>query len=243
MPLPPSSIWIGFDPREAAAYAVARDTARKWLTAPIPVRGLLLSELQGKGIYTRPIEWRASAADKPVMWDVVSDAPMATEFACSRFLVPHLSRYGWALFFDCDFLVRANLARVFEELNPDKAVYVVKHDYTPNNRAKMDGQIQTNYNRKLWSAFCIFNCDHPANQALTPDYVNSTPGRDLHAFKWLRDEEIGELDHAWHWIPDHSPADMIPKAIHFTEGGPWFSGYESAPYADEWRKAYHEWAA
>jgi hypothetical protein len=31
----------------------------------------------------------------------------------------------------------------------------------------------------------VFNCDHPANRALTLDLINTVPGRDLHRFCWL----------------------------------------------------------
>ncbi len=231
------SVWIGFDPREAAAFAVARHSIRKHLTRPIPIYGLVLSDLQKAGLYKRPIEWKPSAADKPIMWDVISDAPCSTEFAVSRFLVPHLAKTGWALFLDCDFLVRANISRLFESLDRDKAVYVVKHDYQPKHSVKMDSQVQTLYNRKLWTAFCVFNCDHPSNKALTLEVVNTWPGRDLHALKWLKDDEIGELDPAWHWVPDHSSDWIDPKAVHFSEGGPWFPAYDQVSYANEWRSS------
>jgi len=203
---------------------------------------LVLDSLIKQGLYTRPIGYRDSAADRPVMWDTISGFPMATEFACSRFLVPIIAKTGWALFCDCDMLFRDNFARLVEGLDPSYAVYCVKHDYRPINSVKMDNQVQGQYNRKLWSAFCIFNCDHPSNKALTLEYVNSVPGRDLHAFKWLKDEEIGELDHAWHWVPGHSSPDINPKCIHFTEGGPWFDAYKDVPFASEWQRELINWA-
>jgi hypothetical protein len=27
-----------------------------------------------------------------------------------------------------------------------------------------------------------------------------------------------------------------PKAVHFTDGGPWLKGYENVEYADEWNQ-------
>lgn len=237
------NIWLGFDPREAAAFAVARHGIKRRLTQPIPVHGLVLADLQALGVYTRPLEWRTGQDGRQRMWDVVSQAPMATEFACSRFAVCALAkRRGWALFMDCDMLVRTNLARLFEDLNPAKAVYCVKHDYHPANATKMDGQVQQAYNRKLWASFVVFNAEHPSNEALTHDYINTTPGRDLHAFSWLQDDEIGELGQEWNWIPGHSPPEIDPKIVHFTEGGPWFEGYEDVPYADEWRAELRRWA-
>lgn len=237
------SVFIGWDPRESAAFAVARQSCKKYLTMPIPITGLVLDDLKARGLYTRPMEFRQSAADRPIMWDVISDWSMATEFACSRFLVPELAKTGWALFCDCDMLFRSNVARMFDNLDPKYAVYVVKHDYRPTNTVKMDNQIQSRYNRKLWSAFCVFNCDHPSNGSLTVEYVNSVPGRDMHAFKWLRDDEIGELDPAWHWLPRHSPYDIEPKCIHYSEGGPWFDGYHDEPFSNEWRAELNRWAS
>jgi hypothetical protein len=238
----PLSIWIGFDPREAAAFAVARWSLERRLTQPISIRGLVLSDLQAKGLYTRPIEYRPSAADRPVMWDTISDAPMSTQHANARFLVPFLSRHGWALFMDGDMLVRDNLARVFEGLDPAKAVYCVQHRYDPPGCTKMDGQQQTRYARKNWSSFAIFNCDHPKNKTLTPSVVNTLPGRQLHRFCWLQDDDIGELPPEWNFLVGHTDPAIDPKVVHFTEGCPDMPGYENVAFADEWRRELARWA-
>jgi lipopolysaccharide biosynthesis glycosyltransferase len=237
------SIWIGWDPREAAAFAVARASCRRHLTRPIPIAGLVLDDLKAAGLYTRPMEYRASAADRPVMWDVISDAPMSTQHANARFLVPHLAGSGWALFMDGDMLVRGNLARVFESLDPAKAVYCVQHRHEPEPGTKMDGQAQTRYARKNWSSFVIFNCDHVANRALTLDVVNNTPGRDLHRFFWLADCDIGELDQSYNFLVGHTDPSIDPHVVHFTDGVPDMLGYENVPYADEWRAELNRWAA
>lgn len=239
------SIWIGFDdrPAEVSAFAVARHSIRRHLTQPIPIMGLVLNELQKKGLYTRPLEMRPSAADKPVMWDVISDAPMSTQHANARFLVPHLAKTGWALFLDGDTLARSNIARVFEGLDGSKAVYCVQHEHKPTSAAKMDGQIQTAYSRKNWSSFLIFNCYHPSNRKLTMETVNSVPGRDLHRFFWLQDHEIGALDQSWNFLVGHTDPEIVPDVVHFTDGTPDMPGYENVPYADEWRAERDRWAA
>jgi lipopolysaccharide biosynthesis glycosyltransferase len=237
------SIWVGFDPREAAAYAVARHSINKRLTQQIPVNGVILGDLKERGLYTRPMEMRRSAADHPIMWDVLSDAPMSTQHANARFLVPHLAKHGWALFLDGDVLVRGNLARVFEGLDAEKAVYCVKHQHAVSDALKMDGQIQTNYARKNWSSFCIWNVGHEANAALTNDAINTWPGRDLHAFKWLADEQIGELGPEWNFLVGYSDPSIDPKVVHFTSGTPDMPGYSDVPYADEWRAELTRWAA
>lgn len=235
-------IWVGYDKREAEAFSVACSSARLHLNLPVPIHGLVLEDLIQRGLYTRKTELRPTAADKPQMWDVISDAPMSTEFAISRFLVPYLSNFaGWSLFMDCDMLIRGNVMRMFEEVDHTKAVYCVKHAYEPQNEVKMDGQVQTRYARKNWSSVMLFNNAHPANKRLMPDYVNSLPGRNLHRFCWLIDEEIGELDPKWNHLVGHSTCPD-PKIVHFTEGGPWMDGYEDVPFADEWRAARNRWA-
>jgi hypothetical protein len=238
------SIFIGWDPREAAAFAVARESCRRHLTRPIPVFGLVLDHLKAKGLYRRPMEMRPSAADRPVMWDVLSDAAQSTEHANARFLVPYLAREGWALFCDGDMLFRSNVARLFDSLDRKFAVYCVKHQFAPPEGAKMDGQLQQRYARKNWSSFIIFNCSHPANRCLTSstDMANTLPGRDLHRLCWLQDDEIGEIDAAWNFLVGHSDPSIEPKVVHFTDGVPDMAGFENAVFADLWRRERDDWA-
>lgn len=225
------SIYIGFDPREVDACKVAGHSLHRHLSRHIPVHSLVLGELIAKGLYKRPIELRQGR-----MWDTLSDAPMSTEHANSRFLVPHLAKSGWALFMDGDMLVRKDISEVFEGLDNSKAIYCVHHYHIPLNNTKMDNQIQTLYRRKNWSSFMIFNCEHPANKSLTLDVINTFPGRDLHRFCWLDDSEIGELHPRWNWLVGHSDSTIVPAVVHFTEGVPNMPGYEDVAYADEWRK-------
>jgi hypothetical protein len=51
----------------------------------------------------------------------------------------------------------------------------------------------------------LFNCDHPSNKKLTVEMINTLPGRDLHRFCWLEDDEIGELDPGWNWLVGEQP--------------------------------------
>jgi len=233
----PLSIYLGFDAREAEAFAVARDSIRRRLSSPIKIRGLILSHLRAQGLY-----WRKHEQRNGQLWDVISDAPMSTEFAISRFLVPTLAKSGWALFLDADMLVLSDLAQLFQKASDRYAVLVVKHEYAPQDSVKMDGQRQTVYPRKNWSSLMLFNCDHPANRRLTVNMINSHPGRDLHRFCWLEDDEIGALDPSWNYLVGHSDLTIKPRIVHFTEGGPWMFGYRDVPYADEWRQARDAWA-
>ncbi|WP_194474533.1 hypothetical protein [Bradyrhizobium sp. CCBAU 51753] len=236
------SIWIGWDPREAAAFAVARESCRRHLTRQIPIHGLLLDDLIRQKLYTRPFEYRYPAADKPQMWDLVSDAPQSTQHANARFFIAILAKTGWALFTDGDVLFRGNACRIFEQLDNDKAVYCVKHDHTPAKATKMDGQLQTRYARKNWTSVMAVNVDHPSNKKLFDlEFLNTTPGRDLHAFCWLTDKEIGELDPVWNHLVGTSDPQVSATIAHFTNGVPDMAGYENQRYGDEWRAARDAW--
>jgi len=176
---------------------------------------------------------------------------MSTQFSNSRFLVPQMVKYlsapgsrpRWALFMDCDMLVRDDINGLFDACDPSKAVMVVKHNHTPANVIKMDGMAQTRYGRKNWSSVCCFNVDHPANERLTLELINSKPGRDLHGFCWLKDDEIGELDPRWNYLVGHSPYCDNPGIVHFTDGIPPMAGFEHCEFAEEWRVELEAWAA
>ena len=167
---------------------------------------------------------------------------MSTEFAISRFFTPILAREGWALFMDCDMVARTNLTRLFDALDPRYAVYCVKHKHIPHESVKMDNQAQLQYARKNWSSFCVFNCDHPGNKRLTLEMLNTLPGRDLHRFCWLDDDEIEGLGVEWNYLVDESESLVAPKVLHYTKGGPWMEGYEDCPYAEDWWEGLRMWA-
>jgi lipopolysaccharide biosynthesis glycosyltransferase len=232
------SIWIGFDPREAAAFAVCRNSMRRWMTQQIPIKGIVLSELQRTGLYRRPIEHRGGQ-----LWDPISQAPMSTQFAISRFFTPILAKSGWALFTDCDIMALGSVARLFEKADPRYAVMCVQHKHEPDAMVKMDGQAQTRYYRKNWSSVMLFNCEHEANKILTVDMLNIVPGRDLHRFCWLRDEEIGELGPEWNYLVGHTKIDKKPQLVHFTSGTPSMAGYETCEFSTEYNMELELWAA
>jgi hypothetical protein len=229
------SAWIGYEPREAEAFAVARQTLKK-KSAGVSIHALHLETLRKGGLYTRP-----TSTVRGQMWDDISDAPMSTEFAISRFLVPYLARSGWALFMDCDMLVRHDVSELFALADPSKAVMCVQHQYEPAEHTKMDGQAQTAYARKNWSSVILFNCDHPANQALTVELVNTVPGRDLHRFCWLTDDLIGALPGKWNYLAEVQALTEDPAIVHYTLGHPNMPGHEFAPYAHEWRSELLQW--
>ena len=82
-----------------------------------------------------------------------------------------------------------------------------------------------------------WDCAHPKNRVVTPEFVNTADAMKLQRFGWLDDKDIGELDVRWNWLVgeyDHPPADV--KNAHWTVGGPYFEEYVDAAFADEWFK-------
>ena len=156
-------------------------------------------------------------------------------------MIPHLMNYqGWALFMDCDMLMFEDVSKLWRMRDDSKAIQVCKHNYTPKEDKKFLGQIQTKYEKKNWSSFMLMNCKK-CNE-LTPDYVNSATGLQLHQFKWLEsDELIGDLPLEWNWLVDEPGYNTKSKVnnIHFTKGGPWFKEYANCSYSETWNQ-YHE---
>jgi hypothetical protein len=94
--------------------------------------------------------------------------------------------------------------------------------------------VQTRYAKKNWSSVMLLN--NARCRALTPDYVQTASGLDLHQFRWLADEaEIGALPLEWNWLVGEYGYNAAARLTHFTRGGPYFSGYRDSDYADEWR--------
>jgi hypothetical protein len=244
-------VYIGYDPREHAAYMVCKSSLDRPLinkagyTTPILLN---TRQLRRDGDFDRP--WRVDG--KGQFHDERDGRPFSTEFSHSRFLVPHLAakgrpagKRGWALFVDCDFMFRVDAGLLLEHADPDKAIVVVKQpSQLVKDGVKMDGQVQQAYRRKLWSSLVLWNLDHPANVALVdhPELTNHMTGSELHSFSWLDDAQIGELPDEWNWIPGFTPTfcTAAPKAVHWSFGGPWMQGYENEPYSEEWRARLRE---
>lgn len=218
-------IYIGYDKAESEAYRVAVKTLADY--SDINPEPLDADRLQSGGLLRRQVDHRGQ------MYDFVSAAPCSTDFAVSRFLVPILCQSGWALFADCDVVFMADPAEMLTMADPDKAVMVVKHDHFGHG-TKMGGMVQTHYHRKNWSSVMLFNCDHPANRRLSIQDVNERPGRDLHAFYWLHDSEIGELSEDWNWLVNVTVKPIRPRIAHFTKGGPWIDGWQAAEHDELW---------
>jgi len=214
------NIYIGYDTNEDIAYQVCNYSITKNSNKSVSITPLIQSKLRDEGLYWRDIDLLGS-----------------TEFTFTRFLVPNLMNYrGWAIFCDCDFLWVDDIQKVFELADEQYAVMCVNHDYTPTTSVKMDGAKQYQYPRKNWSSMILWNCGHPKNKLLTPELINTVSGQYLHRFSWLDDTEIGSIDKQWNWLVNWytEPQDGVPKAIHFTEGGPWVTNYRKVEYSSIW---------
>lgn len=219
-------VYIGYDPAEDAAYRVAAHSLAAH--SGIVAEPLEEGRLRAAGLFTRAIDKRGQKYDLP------SAAPCSTDFATSRFLVPLLCQTGWALFIDCDMLVYQDVRELLMLADPSKAVMVVKHQHPGAEAQKMGGMVQTRYPRKNWSSVMLFNCDHQANRRLSVRDVNERPGRDLHAFYWLHDSEIGDLPERFNWLVDVAPRPSDLVIAHMTLGGPWVENWQGGAIDVEW---------
>jgi len=103
----------------------------------------------------------------------------------------------------------------------------------PKEETKFLGAAQTKYEKKNWSSVMLMNCERC--RSLTPEFVNSASGLQLHQFKWLEDEElIGELPARWNHLVGYDPPSEGAALVHYTIGGPYFAEYVDCEYAAEW---------
>jgi hypothetical protein len=210
-------VFIGFDPRETVAFHVLAHSIHVRASMPVAIAPIMLSQL--KGIHTRerhPLQ--------------------STDFSFSRFLTPYLSGYeGWSVFMDCDMLVLDDIAGLHDLRDERYAVMCVKHDHQPREEVKFLGQPQTPYGKKNWSSVMLFN--NAKCRALTPEYVNTASGLELHQFKWLGDDGlIGAIPDRWNHLVGYQPPRPDAALVHYTLGGPYFHEYRDCEYAQQWRQ-------
>lgn len=210
-------IFIGYDSNEVAAWhtlchSILRHTSQ-------PVSFVPLARHQLNGIYNR-----------------LKTGKESTEFSLTRFLVPYLSNYqGWSIFMDCDMLVTRDFSQLWNLQDDQYAVQCVKHNYSPKTTHKFLNQEQSLYSKKNWSSVMLFN--NAKCKVLTPDYVNTATGLELHQFKWLESEDlIGEIPAEWNFLvgEKHVFENRVPGNIHYTLGGPYFADYKDVDYANLW---------
>ncbi|MBS1219358.1 MAG: glycosyltransferase [Proteobacteria bacterium] len=209
------NVYIGYDGREAAAFNVLAYSIHRRASAPVAIAPVMLSQL--KTIFRRerhPLQ--------------------STDFSFSRFLTPHLSRYsGWSLFMDCDMLMLDDVAKIWALRDERYAVMVIKHQHVPKEERKFLNEPQTKYEKKNWSSVMLFNNAHC--RALTPEYVNTASGLELHQFKWLgNDNLIGALPSCWNHLVGYDAPRKDAALVHYTLGGPYFKEYSDCEYSQEW---------
>jgi lipopolysaccharide biosynthesis glycosyltransferase len=214
------NIFIGYDSREDLAYQVCAYSINKHQPSAT-IRPLKLNQLQNSGVY-----WRDP------------DPLSSTEFSFSRFLVPYLTAYkGWAIFMDGDMILRDDIANLWNLRDESKAVMVVKHDYKTRMTEKYLGSKNEDYPRKNWSSVILWNCSHPANATITPEFIQNATGAQVHRFSWLPDELIGELPKEWNWLDIEYEWNPLAKLIHYTLGTPCFHEFaDKGDFADEWHR-------
>jgi hypothetical protein len=134
---------------------------------------------------------------------------------------------------DCDQLVLDDIARLWALRDERYAVQVVKHHHVPKEEVKFLGAKQSKYEKKNWSSVMLINCARC--RALTPDYVNSASGLELHQFKWLESEAlIGEIPSRWNHLVGYDAPRSDAALVHYTIGGPYFAEYQDCEYSREW---------
>ena len=206
-------VFIGWDPELQEAAEVCHHSLIKHSTVPVNVTFLRQQDLQ----------------DAKQLWRRDSEA--TTQTTLSRFLVPFLSSYsGWSLYVDPDYVFTHDLRSLLQSQDSKFAVQVVKVDFKPSIGTKRNGKPQHLYSRKCWSSLMLFNNQHSKCKLLTPELVNTVDPLHLHTMTWAADNEIGGLDTEWQVIPGHTPVPTQPRAIHYTEGGPWIDSARDVPY-------------
>ena len=142
-----------------------------------------------------------------------------TPFTFSRFLVPWLSGFqGWAMFLDIDYLCRADIAELFALTDDRYAVMVSK------NEKKFE-----------WASMILFNCGHPANRVLTPDYVDDPQRcRSPHTMDWLAPDLVGAVPGHWNHLVGYDAPRSDAKLVHYTQGMPIYEETTGSEYRDAW---------
>ncbi len=208
--------FIGYDPVESGTWGVMAHSLHRHSSMPISLVPVSLKNVEG--ILTRE-----------------RNPLQSNEFSFSRFLVPWMCNYeGWAVFTDCDMIVRDDPAKLWAIRDDKYAIQCVHHNHIPVEEKKYLGNTQTKYSRKNWSSVMLMNCSKL--KMLTPEFVNSADGLDLHQFNFLDDSEIGILPKAWNHLVGYDRFDINAKLVHYTTGGPYFKEYANCDYHQDWWK-------
>ena len=214
------NVFIGYDEGEKIAYHILSESIRRNTSEPVSITPLCLSNIPD---FTREKQENQS-----------------TDFAFSRFMVPHLRKYqGFSIFMDCDMMFRGDIAELWGMRTFNSKVMCCQHDYEPKQGLKFRGAKNEKFEKKNWSSMMIMNNSLCYN--LTLDYVNNATGLELHQFKWLpNDDAIGTIPLEWNWLVGEYEYNKDAKNVHWTLGGPYFEEYARSNYADEWFEIYYD---
>ena len=214
----PITIVVGFDQREAVAYHVFCQSVLEHASRPVQFLPLAINTLR---FYTE------------------THTDGSNRFIYSRFLTPYLCNFdGPAIFADGDMVCQEDISQLMDLYDPTKAVQVVQHDYKTKAHIKYLGNKNQNYPRKNWSSVILWNCGHPANKILTPEFIQDKPGSFLHRFSWLTDDQVGALPKEWNWLAIEYEENPEAKIIHYTLGTPCFEDFEKSSMASFWHTHY-----
>jgi len=209
---------VGFDERESVAYHTFCQSIIEKTSQPVAFYPLVLKSLEG---------YKETHTDG------------SNAFIYSRFLTPFLMDFqGWAIFADGDMICREDIAALWSLRDESKAVMCVKHDYKTKAQDKYLGNKNQDYPRKNWSSLVLWNCKHPHNMILKPDFVMKQSGAYLHRFTWLTDDLIGEIPREWNWLTTEYEDNYEAKLLHYTLGTPCFRDYSKCDMANEWHEAH-----
>ena len=102
-------VFIGYDEGEKVAFHILAESIRRNSSQPVSITPLCLSNLPE---FTREKQENQS-----------------TDFAFSRFMIPHLRNYqGFSIFMDCDMMFRGDIAELWSKRNFIYSVMCCKHD-------------------------------------------------------------------------------------------------------------------
>lgn len=209
---------IGYDEREAVAYHTFCQSVLEKSSLPVSFVPLNLSSIK---TYTE------------------SHNDGSNSFIYSRFLTPYIFSFsGWAIFADGDMICLEDIANLWALRDDSKAVLCAKHEYKTKVTGKYLGNKNQDYPRKNWSSLVLWNCGHPANKILTPEFISSQTGAFLHRFQWLENNLIGELSKEWNWLTTEYEDNYNAKLLHYTLGTPCFKDYWNTDMSDVWHDAY-----
>jgi len=216
-------IFVGYDNRIPVAFQTLVHSITQRSSLPVTICPINLTNV--KHIFNREM-----------------NSLQTTEFSFSRFLTPYLSNYeGWSIFMDNDIILLDDIAKLWALRDEKYSIMCVKHDHAPSEKKKFMGAPQTPYEKKNWSSVILFN--NAKCKALTPDYVNTASGLELHQFKWLGDDNlIGGLPLEWNYLAayndTHEAPVKKPALVHYTIGGPFYPEFKDTELATEWFAEY-----